>query len=175
MSAPENHVHESPIKTPAQLLTVIVLSFVVPIILIIMLTQLVTGGYKADPAALNPDAVAERLKPVAAVTLIDANAPKVLRTGEEVAKAACVACHATGAAGAPKIGDKAGWAARLGLGLDGLTKSAIKGKGGMPPRGGNPDIQDIELARAIVWMTNQSGSSFKEPAAPAEPKAAAKK
>jgi hypothetical protein len=44
----------------------------------------------------------------------------------------------------------------------------------MPARGGNPDIADIELARAIVWMTNQSGASFKEPAAPAAAAADAK-
>ena len=161
----DSDAHETPIKTPGQLITVVVLSFLVPIILIVMLTQLVTGGPKADPAALNADAVAQRLKPAASVTLIDANAPKVLRLGEEVAKFACIACHATGVAGAPKIGDKTGWAARIKLGLDGLTKSAIKGKGGMPARGGNPDIADLELARAIVWMTNQSGASFKEPAA----------
>jgi cytochrome c5 len=168
------HEHESPIKTPGQLITVVVLSFVVPIALIVILTQLVTTGPKADPNALNADAIAQRLKPAAAVTLIDASAPKVLRGGEEVAKGACVACHATGAAGAPKIGDKAAWAARLGQGLDGLVKSAIKGKNAMPARGGNPDIADIELARAIVWMTNQSGASFKEPAAPAAAAADAK-
>ena len=163
----DNHVHDSPIKTPGQLITVVALSFLVPIALIVILTQLVTTGPKADPAALNPDAIAERLKPSASLTLVDASAPKVLRGGEDVAKAACVACHATGAAGAPKIGDKAGWAPRLAMGLDGLTKSAIKGKNAMPARGGNPDIADIEIARAIVWMGNQSGASFKEPAAPA--------
>ncbi len=168
--------HESPIKTPGQLITVVALSFLVPVALIVILTQLVTTGPKIDPAALNPDAVAQRLKPAAGLNLVDASAPKVLRSGEEVAKAACVACHATGAAGAPKIGDKASWAARLGLGLDGLTKSAIKGKGGMPARGGNPDIADLEIARSIVWMANQSGASFKEPALPAaDAKAAAKK
>ena len=169
-------VHESPIKTPGQLITVVALSFLVPITLIVILTQLVTTGPKADPSALNADAIAERLKPSASVTLIDASAPKILRGGEEVAKAACVACHETGAAGAPKIGDKAAWGPRLAQGLDGLTKSAIKGKNAMPARGGNPDIADIEIARAIAWMTNQSGSSFKEPVAPAaDAKAAAKK
>jgi len=163
----DKHEHESPIKTPGQLITVVVLSFLIPIVLIVILSQLVTTGPKADPAALNADAIAERLKPSASLTLIDASAPKVLRGGEDVAKAACVACHGSGAAGAPKIGDKAGWAPRLALGLDGLTKSAIKGKNAMPARGGNPDIADIEIARAIVWMANQSGASFKEPAAPA--------
>jgi len=162
--------HETPIKTPGQLITVIVLSFLVPIIIIVILTQLVTTGPNADPAALDADAIAQRIKPVANVTLIDASAPKVSRSGEAVAQAACVACHATGAAGAPKIGDKAAWAPRLGQGLDGLTKSAIKGKNAMPARGGNPDIDDLEIARSIVWMANQSGASFKEPAAPAAAK-----
>lgn len=163
----DKHEHESPIKTPGQLITVVVLSFLIPIVLIVILSQLVTTGPKADSAALNADAIAERLKPSASVTLIDASAPKVLRGGEEVTKAACIACHGSGAAGAPKIGDKAGWAPRLALGLDGLTTSAIKGKNAMPARGGNPDIADIEIARAIVWMANQSGASFKEAAVPA--------
>ena len=163
----DKHVHESPIKTPGQLITVVVLSFLIPIVLIVILSQLVTTGPKADPAALNADAIAERLKPSASLTLIDASAPKVLRGGEDVVKAACIACHGSGAAGAPKIGDKAAWAPRLAQGLDGLTKSAIKGKNAMPARGGNPDIADIEISRAIAWMTNQSGASFKEPAAPA--------
>ena len=163
----DNHEHESPIKTPGQLITVVALSFLVPITIIVMLSQLVTTGPKTEPGALDADAVAQRLKPVASVNLVDANAPKVMRSGEAVAQQACVACHGSGAAGAPKIGDKAAWAPRLALGLDGLTKSAIKGKNAMPARGGNPDIADLEIARSIVWMANQSGASFKEPAAAA--------
>jgi hypothetical protein len=73
----------------------------------------------------------------------------------------------TGAANAPKIGDKTAWAPHLREGLGGMLKVAITGKGAMPPRGGVPDLSDTELARAIVFMANQSGGSLKEPPAPA--------
>jgi len=167
---PAHDEHSSFIKTPQQLLVVLFLSFAVPIIGIILLVGLVLGEHGVDPAALEPKVVAARIQPVGSVEVIDADAPKVVKSGDEVVKAVCGACHTTGAANAPKIGDKAGWGPRLKLGLDGLLKSSITGKGAMPPRGGVPDLSDTEIARAIVVMANQSGASFKEPA---EPKAAA--
>ena len=159
--------HTSFIKTPQQLLVVLFLSFAVPIAGILLLVMLVLAEHGTDPIALEPKAVAARLAPVGSVEVIDANAPKVFKTGEEVVKTVCAACHTTGAANAPKIGDKAAWAPRLKLGVDGLLKTSIAGKGAMPPRGGVPDLSDTELARAIVNMANQSGASFKEPPAPA--------
>ena len=113
-----------------------------------------------------------RIKPVAEITVAAAGAEGAVRTGEEIVKAVCSACHATGAAGAPKIGDKGAWGPRLAAGLNGLLQSATKGKGAMPPKGGATDLSDYELARAIVYMANQSGGSLKEPPAP---KAAAAK
>jgi cytochrome c5 len=166
----DDHIqHESPIKTPKQLIVVIVLAFVVPITCILLLASLVISSQAVDPSnpVMSADAVAARLKPAGEVTIVDANAPKVVKTGQEVVTAVCSACHATGAAGAPKIGDKAAWAPRIKEGLDGLLKNAIAGKGAMPARGGSPDLSDFELSRAIVYMANQSGASFKEPAAPA--------
>lgn len=168
-SAAAGHIeHTSFIKTPQQLIVVLLLAFLVPIIGILLLVYLVIGEHGTDPAALEPGVVAARIQPVGTVEVVDANAPKVVKTGEEIVKNVCGACHTTGAANAPKIGDKAGWAPRLGMGLDGLLKSAVKGKGAMPPRGGVPDLTDFEVARAIVFMANQSGASFKEPAAPKE-------
>jgi cytochrome c5 len=166
----EDHQHQSPIKTPQQLIVVIALAFLVPIIGIVLLVSFITGSKSIDPTspAMSPQAVAARLKPVGEVTLVDPNAPKVVKTGEDVVKTVCSACHTTGAAGAPKIGDKAAWGPRIKQGLDGLVKSAIKGKGAMPARGGSPDLSDFELARAIVYIANQSGASFKEPAAPVD-------
>lgn len=113
------------------------------------------------------EAAAARIAPVAKLEM--ASAPKAAaggagRSGEDVYKAVCTACHDTGAAGAPKTGDKAAWAPRLGLGLDGLVKSAIAGKNAMPPKGGS-DATETELTRAIVFMANKSGANFKEPAA----------
>jgi cytochrome c5 len=163
--------HSSPIKTPKQLITVILLSFLVPIALIVMLSQLVTTGINAGKSnpALSDEAVAARLKPVGQVEVTDPNAPKVEKSGKEIVDAVCSACHATGALNAPKIGDKAAWAPHLGAGLEHLTQNAIKGVRQMPPRGGSPDLTDIEIARAVAYMANQSGANFKEPEAKAAP------
>ena len=73
------------------------------------------------------------------------------RTGAEVVDAICGNCHKAGTNGAPKIGDKKAWEPRLGQGLQALVESAKAGKNGMPPRGGS-DADDMELARAIVFM-----------------------
>ncbi len=159
--------HESAIKTPKQLIAAVFASFAVPIILIILLVQFVTSDKLsgAGSQSQSPDAVAARIRPVAAedYSLKDANAPKVLQTGEAVYTASCAACHGTGAAGAPKMGDAAGWGSRIAAGYEGLLKSAIAGKGGMPAKGGNPDLDDVEIGRAIVHMVNASGGKFKEP------------
>ena len=161
--------HDTPIKTPKQLITVIVLSFVIPIALIVLLVSFVTGGKKVDGQgmALRPESIAERIKPVAAVNLKAADGPKVYLTGEQVYAQVCKACHESGAAGAPKFGDKAAWAPHLKEGYDDILKNAIKGIKAMPPRGGNPDLSDYEVARAVVYMTAAAGGTFKEPAAPA--------
>ena len=67
----------------------------------------------------------------------------------------CQACHAAGVAGAPKIGDKAAWAPRLAQGIDGLTASAIKGKGAMPPKGGST-ASDADIKAVVSYMANAS-------------------
>lgn len=178
----EHEQSSSFIKTPQQLVTVVLLAFVVPIFGIVMLVQLVVNRPHVDPAAMKPEAVAARIQPVGKVEFGEpgAAAGGAERTGEELTKAVCAACHTTGAAGAPKIGDKAAWAPRIKAGLKTLTDGAIKGitvKGAMvmPPKGGAADASDLEIARAIVYMVNQSGGSMKEPAAPAPAKPEAKK
>ncbi|MGH8704873.1 MAG: c-type cytochrome [Burkholderiales bacterium] len=169
----EQESHPSFIKTPQQLITVVLLAFVVPIFGVVMLVQLVVNRPHADPAAMTPEAVAKRIQPVGSVEFAAAGAAaQAARSGEEIVKAACFACHQTGAAGAPKIGDRAGWAKIVAIPLDRVVQNAAKGKGAMPPRGGLADLTDIELARAIVFMANQSGGRYKEPAEP-KPAAAA--
>ena len=157
--------HSSPIRTPKQLIIVVVLAFLVPIVLIVMLTQLVTGSTKfgKDHPGMSDEAIAKRLKPVGEVVVMEANAPKVEKDGKQVVETVCAACHATGALNAPKIGDKDGWAKRLAQGYEMLTQHAVKGIRQMPPRGGNPDLTDTELARAVAYMANQAGANFKEP------------
>ena len=159
----EHDEHSSFIKTPQQLITVVVLAFVVPIVGIVMTVQLVLNRPHADPAALTPEAVSARIQPVGKVEFGAAGAAAA-KSGEEIVKEVCSACHQAGVANAPKIGDKAAWAPRLKLGLDGLLQSVIKGKGAMAPRAGT-SLTDQELAAAIVFMGNQAGGNLKEPAA----------
>ena len=176
----EQDEHSSFIKTPKQLIAVVILAFVVPIIGIVLTVQLVLNRPHADPAALTAEAVTARIQPVGKVEFGEPGgaASGAPRTGEEITKTVCAACHQAGVAGAPKIGDKAAWAPRIKQGLNKLLAGAIKGitvKGAMvmPPRGGGADLSDYEVARAIVTMANQSGGSLKEPAAPAPAKPAA--
>ncbi|MGH8687570.1 MAG: c-type cytochrome [Burkholderiales bacterium] len=164
--------HSSFIKTPQQLLVIIVLSFVVPIAGILLLVSLVLSKPSADPSALSPESIAERIRPVGHLEFGAAGASAAAgpRTGEEIVKSVCSACHVPGVANAPKIGDKAAWSARAKGGLKELFAVASKGKGAMPPRGGAADLSDLELQRAIVYMANKSGLRLKEPAVPAAKK-----
>ena len=161
--------HSSFIKTPKQLVITIVLAFLVPILGIVLIVQLVTHRPSADPNALAADSVASRIRPVARIEFGAPTAAAGARSGEAIVKATCSACHAAGVAGAPKIGDAQAWAPRLKDGLKGMLAIALKGKGAMPPRGGDTSLTDDEVARAIVFMANQSGGKLKEPAAPKEP------
>ena len=84
------------------------------------------------------------------------DAPKVdLAAGKKLYESACIACHGTGAAGAPKFGDKEAWAPRIAQGDDVLVKAAISGIGAMPPRGGS-NATDDEMRDAVTYMVDQS-------------------
>lgn len=85
------------------------------------------------------------------------------RSGREVVESTCIACHGTGAQGAPRIGDAAAWMPLASRGLASLTESALRGIRNMPAHGGNPGLSDIEIARAITYMVNQSGGRWVEP------------
>ncbi len=88
----------------------------------------------------------------------------VERSGKDVVEAVCAGCHATGAGGAPKIGDKKAWAKRASQGLTSLTQHALTGIRGMPSHGGKLDLTDLEIGRAVTYMVNRSGGRWKEPA-----------
>lgn len=166
--------HEGPIKTPKQLMTVVVASFVVPVIAIILLVNYVAVGKQpgAGSDAFSDEAIAQRLQKVGSIEIRDPGNLATLRSGEQVYMAQCTACHATGAAGAPKSGDSAAWAPRLKTGYDALLNSALKGKGAMGPQGGG-DFSDFEIARAVVFMANKAGGTLAEPALPAAAASAA--
>ena len=165
------HDHESLIRTPKQLVVAVAGFFLVVVLGIILLVTFVTSASTegAGSDATSAKATAARIRPVAdaGFTLRDANTPRVLLAGGAVYTATCAACHDSGMAGSPKTGDKAAWATRLAQGYDTLVTHAINGIRAMPAKGGNPDLDDLEVARAVVFMTNQSGASFKEPVAPA--------
>ena len=140
------------------------------------------GGPDVD---MSEAAVEERIKPVGTVATAPAAAPEKseskpepaapaeadassasssdetktassTRSGEDVFNSACTACHSTGAAGAPKIGDKEAWAPRIATGIDTMLEVAIKGKNAMPPRGTCGDCSDDELKSAIEYMVSKS-------------------
>jgi cytochrome c5 len=159
--------HEGPIKTPKQLILAVLFAFVVPIVGIILLVIYVTAETRpgAGSAANEPKVITERIRPVGMVEIKDATDIASLKTGEQVYAAQCTACHGTGALNSPKLGDVAAWAPRLKAGFDTLLRSALAGKGQMPPQGGG-DFTDYEIARAVVYIANQSGGKLAEPPAP---------
>lgn len=171
-AAAEHHdAHEGPIKTPKQLIVAVAFAFVVPIIVLIMAANYVSTAVKPGAGGTdldNNEAITARLRPVGTYELKDLNDPAAMKSGEQVYQAQCAACHATGAAGAPKFGDADAWGPRLKTGYDTLLHSALKGKGAMGPQGGG-DFSDFEIARAVVYLTHQAGGKFAEPqmAAPA--------
>ncbi|PUE53879.1 cytochrome c5 family protein [Limnohabitans sp. 2KL-17] len=161
----QHEAHTGPVKTPKQMLLLSLASFIIPVFIIIGLVFYVTSANKTAPGASDAEkSVALRIQKVGTVEVRDANRP--LKSGEEVYKAQCAACHAIGAAGAPKFADAGAWGARIKQGLDTLVTSALKGKNAMGAQGGG-DFNDTEIARSVVYMANNAGAKFEEPKAPA--------
>ncbi|MBA4261193.1 MAG: cytochrome c5 family protein [Comamonadaceae bacterium] len=120
------------------------------------------GGQLAEPAApAAPGAApAAAAAPATEVAPVAAAAPPATATapaaasvnaGEALYNQACAVCHTAGVAGAPKLGDKAAWAPRLGAGVDGLTASTLKGKGAMPPKGGST-ASEADIRASVQFM-----------------------
>ncbi|MBI2295338.1 MAG: cytochrome c5 family protein [Betaproteobacteria bacterium] len=180
----EIHVeeHSSPIKTPKQLVIVILLAFLVPITLIVMLSQLVTSGgdFSKNNPGMSDEAIARRIKPAGEV-VIDPTQPKPepaapatvaaaalavpaaapskggdAAKGKAVYEAVCAVCHLAGVAGAPKAGDRAAWAPRLKAGTDALYASSLKGKNAMPPKGGNLSLADADVKAAVDYLVGSA-------------------
>ena len=102
----------------------------------------------AQPAAATPAVAAVAVPPPAA----KGDAKAAGGGGKATYDTVCAVCHGTGAAGAPKLGDKAAWAPRLAQGANALHANAIKGKGAMPPKGGNPSLSDAQVSAAVDYM-----------------------
>ena len=84
--------------------------------------------------------------------------PSIAKDGATIYKSVCRTCHGTGVMGAPKYGDKAGWADRISKGMDTLNEHAIKGykgkKGMMPAKGGRASLSDDEVKAAVAYMVD---------------------
>src|SRR4030067_136243 len=137
-------------------------------VIIFVVAQMVSGSGKAKTKAARADSeIAARIKPVG--ELVVASAAVVANGVIPAAKAAdgkgtydkaCMACHAAGVAGAPKLGDKAAWKDRIAQGNDTLYTHAIKGyqgkKGFMPAKGGNAALSDADVKASVDYMVGQS-------------------
>ena len=111
--------------------------------------------------SMTPEAIEKRIKPIGQLTLQEgaiaapsaaANQPLAANAGEERYKSTCAVCHATGVAAAPKFRVQADWTARMAQGMDVMLATAIKGKGGMPPKGTCMQCSDEELRVTIEYM-----------------------
>ncbi len=115
-------------------------------------------------AAMEAKAIAERIKPVGEVSVASGEAAlnavvspaNAADKGKAIYDGTCVACHGAGIAGAPKFGDKTVWAPRIAKGNDALYQTALKGKGAMPPKGGNMALKDEDVKAAVDYMASSS-------------------
>lgn len=132
-----------------------------------------TKPYSSVKVAGTTESSADQAKPEAATAepaaapAPMATAPQAQAAGPDAAPAenaidgqalynACAACHATGAAGAPIVGDAAAWAPRIAAGMETMVNSAIHGKGAMPPKGGSMHLNDDEIRAIVEFMVNKS-------------------
>jgi cytochrome c5 len=104
----------------------------------------------AAPAAAQPAVASVAIPPPAP----PAKAASGAGSGKATYDSVCHVCHAAGVAGAPKFGDKAAWAPRIKQGIAALHATALKGKGAMPPKGGNPSLSDADVAAAVDYMVS---------------------
>ncbi|MDP1544050.1 MAG: c-type cytochrome [Polycyclovorans sp.] len=165
--------------TPQEVIISVIAGLLAPLLAIFLIVMLVISIQKDHQPDTTSEAaqkaLLKRIQPVAKLAALDANAPRVEKSGQEVYDAVCASCHNSGALAAPKFDARGDWAGRLGQGYDTLVKHAIEGLRQMPPRGGDSDLSDVEVARAVAYLANSAGASFKapEPAAPVAPAAPA--
>ena len=157
--------HEFPPTPVSQVVVAILGGILAPTLVIVLIAKLfmtVDSTHAPEDPKVAATQIEERIKPVAQVAVAAVETgPHVDKSGEDVVKAVCSACHAVGALGSPKIGDKSAWGPRISQGYETLIKHAISGIRSMPARGGNAELTDGEVANAVAYMANQSGASFK--------------
>ncbi len=152
-------------------------------VVVFMFMVLLPGIFGSSDHQESKDLRSERIKPLGQVNVVGntstvAQAPvkkQVVKktgpakSGQEVYNTVCMACHATGAANAPKYGDKDAWTPRIAKGEATLIQHAINGFNVMPPRGSNPDLSDEEIKGAVQYILKAVGvSSTSEAATPSQ-------
>ena len=157
MSGPE----EMEKTTVTQFLIALVGALIPVLIVAFLIFKLVMGimatHVDAADTKVAAEEIAQRLKPVGEVAIGEAkpDAGGVV-DGKKVYEGLCQACHGTGAAGAPKAGDKGAWGPRIAQGKEILFKHAIGGftgkSGAMPAKGGNPALSDAEVKAAVEHL-----------------------
>jgi cytochrome c5 len=147
-------------SSPKKLIVAMVLGFLLPVVLCILVAQMVVAGRQGS--AGSEQAVGQRVQPVAQVDIAEAAGAMegAAQSGEAIYNVSCLACHSTGAAGAPKVGDASAWQPRLAQGLEALVHSAVVGKNAMPAKGGAANLSDDDIRRAVIFMGNKSGANF---------------
>ncbi len=166
----DDHIKMSK-TTPMQFVMALLGSLFAPLLAIILIVGLVLkiqASHIPNTPKMSEAQAAEvdaRIKPVGTLVIADANAVHVEMTGEQVFNAVCTACHTPGALGAPKFGNKGDWGPRIAKGYATLISHAENGFNKMPARGGNPDLTDLEIARAVAYMADAGGAKFTPPAA----------
>ena len=132
----------------------------------VIIGEVLIGPHSDEPVVTEPvdtkEDIAMRLKPVISLdemlsnmTVASAAGDSANKSPEQLYQSACLACHNTGAAGAPKIGDAAGWKPRIAKGLDALVSSALIGIGAMPPRGGS-QYSDDQIRSVVEYILAES-------------------
>ena len=114
-----------------------------------------SGKGKSDAVSASGDDVESRIAPVAKLEM-QAGGSGGPKDGKTVYNTVCAGCHGAGVLGAPKFGDKAAWANRVGQGMPTLVSHAINGIRAMPPRGGSPSLTDDEVKAAVQYMVDGS-------------------
>ncbi|MFP4609772.1 MAG: c-type cytochrome [Thiohalophilus sp.] len=141
----------------------ILIGLVVFMVLAIIGANAISGkdsvDVKNDPRV--QAAIEERIEPIGKVNTAEVKQEEDAGAsdgadGKSVYDSACMSCHGTGAAGAPKLGDKGAWEDRIAKGEETLLDHAINGFKGMPPRGGNADLSDEEVKAAMEYMVAES-------------------
>jgi len=131
-------------------------AFIVPVIVILMIVNIVTGGYKTPENSLNDNLVKKRLSPFESKTIStiaeSSNNVVLVKSGEEIYQAICQSCHSIGLAGAPKFADRQAWASRLNKGTETLYSNAINGINAMPAKGGSISTPDGDIKKAVDYM-----------------------